>query len=211
MVIIGAGGFAKELLEMIVASKQKEKIFLYDDIDKKNKCIGKYVVLNRPADLKKIFKTNNTFILGIGDAKQRESLYKKITLLGGKVKTIISSNAYIGKLKVSIGDGSIICAGTNITTHIQIGTGCLINLGCTVGHDTIIGKFCVLSPRVSVSGKCTIGDFCQIGTGAIILPGITLGSYVTVGAGSVLTKDVPDNTTVVGVPAKQILKAKKGS
>ena len=91
--------------------------------------------------------------------------------------------------------------GTVITNDVKIEKGTIINLNCTVGHDTKIGEFVELSPGVHISGNCTIGAFSNIGTNATILPKIKIGVNVIVAAGAVVTKDVPDNSMVAGVPA----------
>lgn len=96
------------------------------------------------------------------------------------------------------------CQGSVITNSINIGKGCLINLNCTIGHDSELGDFVELSPAVNVSGNCVIGSRTTIGTGAVILPKINIGANVVVGAGTVVLKDVPDNSTIVGVPGKVI-------
>ena len=77
----------------------------------------------------------------------------------------------------------------------------MVNLSCTIGHDTTIGEFVEICPNVSISGRCTIGNLVFIGTGATILPDITIGNNSVVAAGSVVTKDVPDNVLVAGIPA----------
>ena len=92
-------------------------------------------------------------------------------------------------------------AGTIITNSIKLGKAPLVNLNCTIGHDCQIGDFLEISPGSNISGYCKIGNFVVIGTNTTILPKITIGSNVIVGAGSVVTKDVPDNSLVVGVPA----------
>jgi sugar O-acyltransferase (sialic acid O-acetyltransferase NeuD family) len=124
--------------------------------------------------------------------------------LGGNLMSIISPQSNIGNFGVRIGDGVNLMTGTTVTNDVEIGTGSLINLHCTIGHDSILGEFVELSPGVHVSGNCTIGDFCNIGTNAVLLPKITLGENVIVGAGAVVTKDVPPNSLVVGLPAKVV-------
>ena len=70
----------------------------------------------------------------------------------------------------------------------------------------MIGNYVEVCPGVHISGKVTIGEFSFIGTGAVILPGIKIGSRCVVGAGAVVSKDVQDNVTVVGLPAKPFIK-----
>ena len=126
---------------------------------------------------------------------------EKFTKLGGNATTIISENAEVGSFGNIIENGVIITSGNIITNDIKIKRGTMVNLSCTIGHDTTIGEFVEICPNVSISGRCTIGNLVFIGTGATILPDITIGNNSVVAAGSVVTKDVPDNVLVAGIPA----------
>lgn len=83
-----------------------------------------------------------------------------------------------------------------------------------IGPSSKIGENCTILPNVLLGkkhpGDCTIsiGNDCYISTGVTILGPITIGNNVTIGAGAVVTKDIPDNAIVVGVPAK-IIKMKE--
>jgi sugar O-acyltransferase (sialic acid O-acetyltransferase NeuD family) len=131
-------------------------------------------------------------------------LARQFEAMGGVFTTIVSPFAQIGHFENRIGDGCNIMTGTVITNDITIGKGVLINLNCTIGHDSVINNFVEMSPGVHVSGNVTIGAYSNIGTNATILPKVTIGKNVIVGAGSVVTKDIPDNCLIVGIPAKVV-------
>lgn len=101
-----------------------------------------------------------------------------------------------------IGIGSLITAGSIIGPGTLIGDGCIINHNATVDHDCIIGDFCHIAPAATLGGGVTIGTQCLIGAGSTVLPYIVIGNNVTIGAGSVVTRDIPDNVTVIGSPAR---------
>lgn len=208
MLIIGAKGLAKEVLEIFHQQNELKNIYFYDDVnaDVPDKLYGQYPILKNTEQVSELFKKDNRFTIGIGNPVLRQKLYDKFIVLGGKFESSISPLAQIGHFGNSIGDGCNIMTGTIITNDITIGKGCLINLNSTIGHDCIIGEFVELSPAVNISGNCSIGNYCTIGTGAILLPKVKLGDGVTVGAGAVVTKDVEDGVTVVGIPAKPLNK-----
>lgn len=204
MLIIGAKGFAKEVLEVLYQNGITEEIAFYDDVseDVPNLLYDKFPVLRAMERVKKYFtETDRRFTIGVGNPLLRKKLCEKFESVGGVLTSTISPYAHIGHFGNQIGVGCNIMTGTVITNDVIINRGTLINLNCTLGHDSRIGFFVELSPGVHVSGNCTIGSYTSIGTNAAILPKITIGNNVIVAAGSVVTKNVPDNCMVAGVPA----------
>jgi len=205
MLIIGAKGFAKEILEVVHQLKQLDNLAFYDDVnsDAPEKLFDKFQILRTTQEASVYFKTiDNKFTIGIGNPILRKQLYDKFTCLGGEFISTISPKSTIGHYGNIIEDGCNIMTGTVITSDIIIKRGVLINLNCTIGHDSFIGEFVELSPGVHISGNCNIGDYTFLGTNTTVLPKLKIGKNVVVGAGSVVTKDLPDNCLAVGVPAK---------
>jgi sugar O-acyltransferase (sialic acid O-acetyltransferase NeuD family) len=121
-----------------------------------------------------------------------------------KFPKIIDPNAIIGVENVSIGHGTVICAGVIITCDIDIKEYVTLNLSCTVGHDTVIKQFSSFMPSVNISGNVMIEKGVYIGTGAKIINQLKIGEKTIVGAGAVVAKSLPPNCTAVGIPAKPI-------
>jgi sugar O-acyltransferase (sialic acid O-acetyltransferase NeuD family) len=113
------------------------------------------------------------------------------------------SHAWVGN-HVSVGEGSVICAGAMVPTDISLGRHVQLHVGCTVGHRSMIGDFATIAPGANVSGRVDVGDGVFIGAGAVVVPDVKIGHWAIVGAGAVVTKDVPANSTVVGSPARII-------
>ena len=204
MLIIGAKGFAKEVLEVLHQKNALSNIAFFDDVN--DDVIGKlyleFPILKSIEEVQNYFKTVSTqFTIGIGNPVLRKKLYHRFIELGGEFTSTISPKTTIGHFGNVINEGCNIMTGTIITNDIIINKGALINLNCTIGHDCIIEEFVELSPGVHISGNCKIGSYTNIGTNATILPKITLGQNLIVAAGAVVTKNVPDNTMVAGVPA----------
>jgi sugar O-acyltransferase (sialic acid O-acetyltransferase NeuD family) len=206
MLIIGAKGFAKEVLEILSQSNCTDKLFFYDDVSKNIpiRLYEKFPILRCIDEVKKLFEQDRRFTLGVGGPTLRYDLFQKFSKIGGIFTSVISPFAHIGKFGTTIGSGVNLMTGTVVTNDVNISDGALINLNCTIGHDSYIGNFAELSPGVHISGRCFVGDFSTIGTGAVVLPDIRIGSYSSVGAGAVVTADVAEHTLVVGVPAKSI-------
>jgi sugar O-acyltransferase (sialic acid O-acetyltransferase NeuD family) len=207
MLIIGAKGFAKEVLQIFHNEGNIDNIYFYDDVtpDIEPYLYDKFPIIRSLDNAKELFDTiDNTFTLGIGDPTLRENLYVKFTAIGGAFKSSISNNASIGSYGNIIEEGCNIMQNVVITNDIKIGKGVIINQVSSIGHDVVIGDFTEVCPNVSISGYCTIGNKVFIGTGAVILPKVTLGNNVVIGAGAVVTTDIPDNAVAVGIPAKVI-------
>lgn len=210
MIIIGAGGYAKELLEVLLSTKynySRNEIHFFDNIssDLPEKIYSEFKIIRSLNEAKSILNSESKeYCIGIGNPHTRQTLNEIFENLTGQLTTIISSEASIGSFNTKIENGCTIMDGARITNSVSIGKGCLINLNVTIGHDTTIGDFVELNPGVHISGKCLIGNNTSLGTGAVILPKIKIGNNVKIGAGSVVINDIPDDCTVVGVPGKII-------
>lgn len=207
MLIIGAKGFAKEVLEVFHQLKKTDAIAFYDDVnlDSGNLLFNRFPILRNEEQVLDYFKVNgNEFTVGIGNPKLRYELSRKFINLGGKFVSSISPLASISNYDVQIGIGSNILLNSVFSSGAKLDEGCMVYYGATITHDCEIGKFVEISPNAILLGNCQIGSFSQIGANATILPRIIIGKNVIIGAGSVVTKNIPDNAVAVGIPAKVI-------
>lgn len=204
MIIVGAKGFAKEVLEVVRELDQLKNLVFYDDIsiDAPDRLFGQFPVLRNIEAAKEYFlKTDSRFTIGIGNPFLRKKLYDKFEAIGGVFTSTISPSATIGSFEVQINDGCNILPGAIFSNSTSVGKGCLIYYNSLITHDCCVNDFVEVSPGATLLGRCEVGFYSQIGANATILPDVKIGNNVIVGAGSVVTKDVPDNSLVVGVPA----------
>lgn len=100
-----------------------------------------------------------------------------------------------------IGDGTIVMPNVVVNAAATVGRACILNTGCIVEHDVTVGDGAHISPNATIAGEATVGECAWIGAGATVLPTVSVGAQSTVGAGAVVIADVPEEATVVGVPA----------
>ncbi len=208
MLVIGAKGHAKEVLEIFYQKRELESLYFFDDMNPElpDFIFTNFKLLKSIDAAKELFIKDSNFVLGLGNPLIRYKLSQKFLAVGGILSSIISPFAHIGHYDVILGRGVDVMTNVIITNSVNIGEGTLLNRNVNVSHDVVIGKYCELAPSVNISGNCTIGNFCNFGTGAVVLPKITIGDNVIVGAGAVVTENIANNSLVVGVPAKVIKK-----
>lgn len=211
MLIIGAKGFAIEVLEVLNQLDQLNDVAFYDDVNQltQKPKYDKFQILSSLAAAERYFEeTSRKFTLGLGNPSLRSFLAEKFRKIGGELSSTISPLAQIGHFENAIGTGCNIMTNVIITNEVHIGQGCLINLNATIGHNAIIDEFVEVCPGVNISGNTSIGAKSFLGTNSTILPGIQIGKNVVIGANALVTKDIPDNVVAVGAPAKVIKELK---
>ena len=200
VVIIGAGGHAKVIADIITKSNDNVIGFLDDNLDIQNKTI--YLNKTVLGTIKDIDKYKEYyFIIGIGNNNIRENIANSYDL---KWYTAIHPNAIIAN-EVSIEEGSVVMAGSIINTGTKIGKHCIINTKSSLDHDNIIENYVHISPGATLAGTVHIKEKTWICAGATIINNITIAKNNIIGAGSVVIKDInEENSTYVGVPTRKI-------
>ena len=205
MVILGAGGHAKEIIEILYRNNADKGISFYDNTPLAQKhFLIKFLVISSDDELKSEFSKDPKFATAISGTIKKEELVEKIKKMGGEYVSIIATNAIIGHFDVTIGNGSNIMQKVFISNSVIIGEGCLINYGASIHHDCSVGKFCEISPNVQLLGGAEIGNYVTIGAGATVLPKVKIGNNSVIGAGALVTKNVPENVMIMGIPGKII-------
>jgi sugar O-acyltransferase (sialic acid O-acetyltransferase NeuD family) len=206
MIILGAKSHALEILDVLLNNNPGDSLCFFDDYsaEANNTIIAQYALIRTREKLTDLFLVDKRFALGTGNPAVRKKLFELAVNAGGEITSVISSTAYISSLNVTLGEGLNIMHGVIIHPEVSIGNGTLINAGANIHHQSLIGSFCEICPGAIITGNVHVGDNSLVGAGAIVLPGIKIGSNVKIGAGSVVTKDIEDNITVVGNPARNM-------
>jgi sugar O-acyltransferase (sialic acid O-acetyltransferase NeuD family) len=207
LVIFGTGGFAREvhqLVEDINADRSTWNVlgFLDDDPSRVGETIHGLPVLGARDWLG---DTSVSVAVGVGVPQTRWRIVGGLQRAYPSIEfpTLLHPLAWVGN-RIELGEGTIACAGTRLTTDLVVHDHVQLNLDATVGHDSVVHPFTTVAPGVNISGRVTIGEGCDLGTGAAIIQGVSIGAWTVVGAGAVVVRDLPANVTAVGAPAKPV-------
>jgi sugar O-acyltransferase (sialic acid O-acetyltransferase NeuD family) len=204
ILIFGAGGFGKEILDILLATpiySECEVLFLDDSVPI-NTPIDNTIVLGDSSCLAKI--RDASLSIAIGNPRIRRILTQRVIETNLPFATIIDHTAQLRR-NAQVGTGSIICANTILSVNAHIGEHNVVNIGATISHDVTTGPYTVISPGAIILGEVTIGEGVEIGAGAIIHPQVKIGNWCKIAMGAVVYKDVPDNAIVSGNPARAMV------
>ena len=191
VVILGAGGHAHVIADMVTAQFDEVIAFLDDDEsapDRKG-CLKDY----------KSF-ADAEFIIGIGDSAAREKIADEFDV---KWYTAIHPGAIISP-SATIGEGTAVMPNAVINARTVIGKHCIINSGAIVEHDNQLSDYVHISVGAKTGGNVSIGRKTWVGIGATVKNGIEICPECVIGAGATVVKDIQTGGIYIGIPAKPV-------
>jgi acetyltransferase EpsM len=202
ILLYGSKSTAFIIYEMLKELKKSPK-YMFDPFGIKPFFKSSLIFSNKINDFKIFLKNSKYFSVCIAreDGYARYNISKKLEEFGLNSISVKSKLSYVHK-NSKIGSGLIAMAKSYINRGVKMGDYCIINTGAIVDHECEIGDGVHLMGGSYLAGRVKIGNFSSVGATATILPDIKVGNHSIIGAGAVVTKDVPNNTVVVGNPAK---------
>ncbi|HBX63479.1 acetyltransferase [Sphingobacterium multivorum] len=191
--IFGAGGHAKVAIEIAELSNI-EDIYLCADVVNHTSLFG-YKIHDKVV-------ARDKFFIAVGDNASRKKISQRID---NNFIKLFHPNSTISKRAV-IGDGTVVMSGVSINSNAKIGQHCIINTNASIDHDCVIESFVHISPNVALTGNVFVGEGTHVGVGANVIPGVKIGKWCVIGAGAVIIRDVPDYSTIVGNPGREVKK-----
>jgi sugar O-acyltransferase (sialic acid O-acetyltransferase NeuD family) len=204
--ILGGGGHARMLIDCIQMTGLAELVGILE-VNPARWGESMYgVEIKGGDDLigEMIFQGVTHFVVGVGgtrDNRPRQVLFNLGLESGLEPLTVKYPGTFVSP-HATIGEGCHLMPMSVVNAGAVLGMNVIVNSGAVVEHDCVIDDHVHIATGAKLSGMVTVGSGTHVGAGATIRQNIAIGSNSVVGAGAVVVKDVPDNVTVVGVPAR---------
>ena len=205
IIILGAGGHAKVLIDALLLSSAVIAGVVDPDLALVGTTILGVPVLGGDDVINEFPPSEIKLVNGLGSVGlpvKRQQLFERFKCMGYKFATVVHPSAVVAS-DVVLGEGAQVMAGAVIQPGCHIGINSIINTRASVDHDSIVGEHVHVAPGVTMSGCVKIGMGSHIGTGATLIQGKSIGRGCLVAAGAVVTKDIADGVMVRGVPARE--------
>lgn len=200
MVVIGAGGHAKVVVEL-ARSCGFEVVGCLDADDTPRLVVGAPVIGKDEMAASLLSDGVRFAALGIGSNRVRERISVELEALGFTLPALISPNAVVSP-SAEVERGAIVMPCAVLNAECRIGPFGIVNTSASVDHDCRLGIAVHVAPGSRIAGSVVIGDRAMIGVGSAVAPGVTIGADATLGAGATAIHDIPSNTIAVGTPAR---------
>lgn len=205
IILVGGGGHAKVLINLLKLLGKYNIAGILDPKLERGTTVSGVSVLGNDGLFPDIYQQgvrNACIAIGsLRDNSRRKTLYEKLRETGFSVPPLIHPQTIISR-DSQISEGVQIMAGAIIQAGSVIGQNAIINTGTVIDHDCVVGENTHICPGAVISGGVAISDNTFVGAGATIIQGVKIGRNSIVAAGAVVIDDVPDNSKVMGVPAR---------
>lgn len=211
LAIYGCGGFGRELLPIARSGSlnYKDIIFISDD-DREIGTVVNGVDVISFDDLISLSHSDRQVVVAVGSPQGRKTLVQKCEKAGLRFGSLTASTHKSFETAV-VGSGAVFCDFSICNVNTNVGNHFQCNIYSYIGHDCVIGDFVTFAPKVACNGRVVIEDDVYVGAGALLREGspgkpLRVGRGAVIGMGAVVTKDVPAGFTVVGNPARPLVK-----
>lgn len=204
LVIVGAGGHGREVLDVVEALNERAAVWavagFLDDGDGPFDLVARRGagVLGPVAALADI---EGWYVAGVADPGVRRRIDQLAAAHGRRPATLVHPAATVAG-DAEVGPGSVLAAGVRVTANARLGRHVHLDVNSSVSHDCQVGDYVTLAPGAVVGGSVALGEGAYVGAGATVIQNLALGAGAVVGAGAAVVRDVPPGTVVVGVPAR---------
>jgi sugar O-acyltransferase (sialic acid O-acetyltransferase NeuD family) len=216
LVIIGAGGLAREFHDVVEAVNAVEDAagrpaafrflgFVDPQPPAESRVLSRGPVLGGDEILANLDSATQ-YIIAISNTSVRGKLDELASSLGLHATILIHPAATVGRHDNVFGPGTVICANATVTTNVNFGRHVHVDRNVAVGHDTTFENYVSVFPGANVAGNVHAQVGVTLGTGSSVIQGIRIGANSIIGAGAVVVRDIEANVTAVGSPARAIVR-----
>lgn len=202
LIIIGAGGYAKSVLDSIDYYNYRVEGFLDEQKDKKEH-LGYPVVAHSLGEIKNL--DEYFYFIAIGNNQRRKYWHDLLQQKRLKLINVVDKTAIVST-RANIGKGCFFGKMSVVNSGAKVGNNCIINTKALVEHGCYVHDHVNISTNTVINGDVIVGEGSFIGSCSVTIGQKEIGKWSTVGAGAVVIDDIEDDATVVGVPAKVIKK-----
>ncbi|PMO59959.1 acetyltransferase [Vibrio breoganii] len=202
--ILGASGHGKVIAELAELNGY-DLIDFYDDAWPTKSSVECWEIKGNTDNLFALVESYDLVVVAIGNNPVRVEKSQRLSNAGAKLGVLAHPSSVVSP-HATLGLGTVVMANAVINPFSQVGFACIVNTAATIDHDCHLADGVHVSPGVNIAGGVNIGSQSWVGIGSAVKQLVSIGSNVTVGAGSTVIKDVSDGQTVIGCPAKPIIK-----